>query len=306
MFMAEKQPRISMADINEAISRRDLARAEHMAGMLCHEHPKDIDVWLTRARIAQMRADHKSMLDMAKAAMAISPDHVQARFITAEACIHLGEIKMAAALLKDLQSDCWQDADALVRLSEAWTQCGRFEQAVTCLKRALDLEPENADIRYHYASALIAVGRLEQAETEYDRVIAINPHDYDAWYNRAGLRRQTPKNNHIDAIRALLAAPLKHPMGHVQLNYALAKELEDIGKYEESFKALKTGADARRRMLSYKVETDTKAMEAIKATFDADFFRRDHTACMSPAPIFIVGYPRSGTTLLDRILSAHS
>jgi predicted Zn-dependent protease len=87
---------------------------------------------------------------------------------------------------------------------------------------------------------------MEEAETLLDEVIARTPDDADAWYNRATIRRQTPERNHVAALRAVLAgrSPGASP---VALHYALAKELEDLGEYAESFAALAQGAAARRR-----------------------------------------------------------
>jgi hypothetical protein len=147
---------------------------------------------------------------------------------------------------------------------------------------------------------------MDEAESLLDQVIARAPHDYDAYYNRATLRRQTVANNHVAQLEQLLSRPLRNPMGEVQLGFALAKELEDLGEHARAFVALKRGADSRRRMLSYRVEHDERAMAEIASVFAGDAFARIAPPASSAGPIFIVGLPRSGTTLVDRILSSHS
>src|SRR5690606_24182538 len=183
---------------------------------------------------------------------------------------------------------------------------GRHEDAERCSGRARALRPDDPGHLYNHATALIALGRLAEAETTLDAVIAKTPGDGDAWYNRATLRRQTPARNHVAALRAQCAAtPAASPM-QVPLHYALAKELEDLGEHAASFAALKQGADARRRGLRYRVEDDVDTMRLIADAFDAGFFARPHAGHDDARPLFIVGLPRSGTTLVDRILGSHS
>jgi hypothetical protein len=120
------------------------------------------------------------------------------------------------------------------------------------------------------------------------------------------LRKQTPQHQHVNALRVQCAAtPAVSPM-QVPLHYALAKELEDLGEYAAAFAALKHAADARRRGLSYRVEDDVSTMQLIADAFNADFFAGKHAGYDDARPLFVVGLPRSGTTLVDRILSSHT
>jgi hypothetical protein len=136
-------------------------------------------------------------------------------------------------------------------------------------------------------------------------LIASHPQEFDAWYNRSTLRTQTPDNNHVAELKAMLAKTTGNKAASVQLNYALAYELESLEQYEDSFDALKAGADARRSMMSYRVEKDTETMAQIARVFDDSFFEAKRRGASESGPIFILGFPRSGSTLVDRILSAH-
>jgi hypothetical protein len=145
---------------------------------------------------------------------------------------------------------------------------------------------------------------MVEAEEILDELIARTPDDADAWYNRATLRRQVPGYNHVAPLRAALAArsPGSAP---VALHYALAKELEDLGQYAESFAALAQGAGARRRVLSYQVEADEQVIASIIRTFDRAWYESPAPGLETEGPIFVVGLPRSGTTLVERILVRH-
>lgn len=193
-----------------------------------------------------------------------------------------------------------QDVGAL------YSHLNRHDSAERCYGRAASLTPRDSQALYNWATCLIALGRLTEAESALTQVIALSPQDYDAYYNRSTLRRQTPLSNHVVELQTLLSRPGLPPGGVVAVGYALAKEFEDLGRHVDSFAALKRGADARRRQLSYRVEDDLASMQDIARGFDLNYLRSPGECCEDSRPLFIVGLPRSGTTLVDRILSSHS
>ncbi len=217
-----------------------------------------------------------------------------------------GRIPEAVVELRALTASATVSTATLAEAGQMLTQLNRHIEAEGCFGRAAALEPESTAHLYNWATSLIALGRLEEAETTLSRVIELDPSDYDAYYNRATLRRQTADRNHVAQLQAALARPIGHPAGIVALCYALAKELEDLGEYPHAFKVLKRGADTRRRMLSYRVADDELTMSQIARAFGAQFFARESDSFPDARPLFIVGLPRSGTTLVDRILSSHT
>jgi tetratricopeptide (TPR) repeat protein len=298
-------PDARLADIDRALRRRDMGRAAQLISDLTRSSPAYVDGWIAAARLAQMTADHSRMRVHLAKALTLAPGSPLIRLLDVEAQIHLGDVLSAIAALKEMEADAEGDAAWLGRISEAYSQCGDFDAAERCASAAMDLDSESASLQYALSSALIATGKLEQAEVLLDGLIASNPRDYDAYYNRATLRRQTPDNNHVDAIRKAIDETAQDPMSAVGLNYALAHELEDLGRHEESFVALKKGADARRAMMAYRVEKDIATMARIAEVFDTEFFAQARNGCDDQGPIFVLGLPRSGTTLVDRILGAH-
>jgi tetratricopeptide (TPR) repeat protein len=154
------------------------------------------------------------------------------------------------------------------------------------------------------------LGQLAEAEADYDRVIALNPADYEAYRNRSNLRPQTAHMNHIAELEALAARSLPDWLGEVQLHYALAKEYEDLGDYQKSFQHLQHGARVRRQHLRYHVANDLATVDWIIEAFPGappgSTPAASPQSASSDAPIFIVGLPRSGSTLVDRILGSHS
>ncbi len=216
-----------------------------------------------------------------------------------------GRVAEALSRLASIEARAGGDARLLQHLGEHYTHCGKPSAAARCYRSAARLTPNDPHCLYNLASALIATGEADEAEALLDRVIALNPGDTDAWQNRSTLRRQTPAANHVaELLRAVEQTPAGP--GEVALCYALAKELEDLGDAEQSFAWLKRGADRRRGLLSYRVEADVAAMAEIARVFDNPLFERAEAGDPAVGPIFVLGLPRSGTTLVDRILSSHS
>ena len=223
-----------------------------------------------------------------------------------EALIDQGNVTQGIAALKEIADQASIRPGLLQQVGQLFTYVNLHVDAERCYARAARIEPANAAYLYNWATSLIALGKLDYAESLLTRVLALSPQDYDAYYNRATLRKQTPASNHIAQLEAALSVPPAQPAGVVALCYALAKELEDIGEHRRSFAMLERGAGTRRRMLSYKVEADVEAMEQIATVFDQRFFSTARAGCPDARPIFVLGLPRSGTTLVDRILSSHS
>ncbi|WP_417450639.1 sulfotransferase [Kordiimonas sp.] len=217
-----------------------------------------------------------------------------------------------------------RDVVSLQQVAERYIQLGLFGAADALYRKALALAPDDAGLLYNAATAAIALGSMADAEAWLEKVIALKPGDYDAYYNRATLRRWTADDNHIHAMEALLKAGIPDRKGAVQLFYALAKEYEDIGETEQSFGHLVRGANLRASMMRYDVGQDVETMAKIAKVFDADCIAQPlHTSSTKSAeslhnsctdfgqncthqPVFIVGLPRTGTTLVDRILSSHT
>jgi len=254
-------------------------------------------------RTCQRHADYEGALSAARGAVAADSQSRSARCLLIETLIQAGRGNEGLKELRALEAEAETKPLLLQYVGQLYTHLNRHAEAARCNRRAVSLAPDNPAYLYNFATALIAVGELEEAEAALDRVIEHVPTDYDAYYNRATLRRQTPERNHVAALQGALARA--GAKGEVALNYALAKELEDLGEHARAFRHLKQGADARRRMLSYAVADDVDTMKAIARAFSPIYFTTASAGHGDDRPVFIVGLPRSGTTLIDRILSSH-
>jgi len=239
-----------------------------------------------------------------------------------------------------LRQDASEATDAVERLAGAdaavWDAIGTLRsyasdqrRALAACDRAVALAPRNPRFIYNRATVRRFIGDLGGAERDYDKVISFAPRDYEAYVNRSELRVQTAARNHVAELEALTARNFSEWRGEVQIRYALAKEYEDLGEYAKSFEHLRKGAGKRRENLQYDVARDVATVEWIINAFPGPHAdnapvpgkdaparpsedaptRPGEDAATRPsedAPIFVVGLPRSGSTLVERILGSHS
>lgn len=224
---------------------------------------------------------------------------------TVRSGMQAGQYRAASAALSTVTATFQDDAAAMLAVAECWTHLGQHQAAERASRAAVAAAPQSAGAAYALASALVATGDIDEAERLYGRVIAAAPADWDAWANRSTLRTATPDRNNVAALKGALGRAQSSPQARVTLGYALAKELEDLGEYAAAFAHLSDAASVRRAGMRYDVKTDVATIGAITATFSAERLVAAPPPDSKPGPIFILGLPRSGTTLVDRILASH-
>lgn len=288
------------------LSQGQAREAADLCRMAIEAQPDSLAGHLLLSKACQQLGDFDGMLDAARGAVNARPRNVDARLRFAECLLLNGDVAAALKVVRNIEATATERKGALLRVGEFFVHCGQHEDAYRCQLAALQLAPDDPECVYALASSSVAIGELEQAEQLYDRLIFLDPDDHDAWYNRSTLRRQSRDDNHIRNLAFVLdQLPGDHP-GRVPVCYALAKEWEDIDHFDEAFHYLQAGAAARRARLSYDVASDEEAMRLIAATHDSEWLADSRPGHDSEAPIFILGLPRSGTTLVERIVSGHS
>src|SRR5512146_3041258 len=228
-----------------------------------------------------------------------SPSHG----LLATILLRLGRSADAEAVVEEAIKLACGVADAYDALAYVSLALGRHERANALYRRAAELAPSVPRHWYNLASSERSFGRLAQAEAACDRAIALYAREYPSYLLRSELRLQTAASNHIDQLRLELARPELEDRARVFLGYALGKEFDDLGQYEEAFRCFAQAASTRRRHLAYDVAVDERKLRRIAEVFP----REDGGAARGPDEssrhVFIVGLPRSGTTLVERILT---
>jgi tetratricopeptide (TPR) repeat protein len=208
--------------------------------------------------------------------------------------------------IEDTVTRASKDVAILIVAGSILNQIEDVGRAKEIFLKARELEPDNTSVLFNLATSLRFLGELDEAEEIIERVIRECPDNHQSVLFRADLRRQTPENNHIRDLENRIARGAKSWKGEMNLYYALAKEAEDIGEYEKSFKALQAGSHLRRNHLEYHVGRDVAVLDDIRRCYADTESCTKSEGFRDEQPIFIVGMPRTGTTLAERILAGHS
>jgi tetratricopeptide (TPR) repeat protein len=246
-------------------------------------------------------------LAMAERALARDPTNVGYLIDRARCLLALGRRRDALQAAQAAAQAAGADARAWQAIGSLYSYAADQHGALGAYERAVALDGDDPQLLFNRASVRRFVGDLEGAEADYDAVIARRPSDFEAYLNRSELRVQSRERNHLQELEAAAARAANEWRGEVQVRYALAKEYEDLGEYARSFQQLHRAARRRREHLEYDVATDVATVAWIIEAFPA---QQTHPAPLSAAadddPIFVLGLPRSGTTLIERILGSHS
>lgn len=242
-------------------------------------------------------------LVFARRAVAGARECLPAHGLLATVLMNLGrpadaEEAVLAALEHDHGSPDSYDALAFVSL-----QLGQHERSNLLYRRAAALAPATARFQYNLASSERSFGRLIEAEAACDRAISLDSGHYPSYLLRSELRVQSDGSNHVDELTRRLSAASADDRTQLFLGYALAKELDDLQRFDEAFHWFSTAAAARLRHLAYDVSVDERKIQRIIEAFPRQGPPRRTSAAPSANYVFIVGLPRSGTTLVERILT---
>jgi len=198
--------------------------------------------------------------------------------------------------------------EAEMNLAGSYQQRDDSERAIACYQRVLKRDPRNVQAKYLLGNVLKARGEFRQASALYRQVMAQQPDYTQAHFTYSGIHEyRDPADPHIAAMRKLLESANLPVENRAQLAFALAKAFEDLQDWPRAFRYLEMGNGLRHESFRYSIEGDAEMFDNITRTFN-----RDDLACLkvegqpSNRPIFIIGMPRSGTSLIEKILASHS
>jgi tetratricopeptide (TPR) repeat protein len=180
------------------------------------------------------------------------------------------------------------------------------ESAYPLCKRAVALDPYNPAAHRRLALTCRLIGRIDEAVEAADIALRFDAHDYEMIGLRSVLQTVTAEKNHIAELEALLAAGCRNAIGGARVAYALAKEHEETGEHKRSFGFLEAGAKFKRQTIKYEVSEDTDTFQTLQELFDIEALTGMSEGFDTKEPIFILGLPRTGSTLVERIISSHS
>jgi tetratricopeptide (TPR) repeat protein len=282
---------------SQKLSAGDARGAHGLLVELVKAAPQVAEAHFMLGVIAAGRGEHKAALAAFGNTLKLKPGFVQAVAQSARSLDALG--RRAEALRAVEQAASAQDAYSLDTIGVVLTRAGLHERAVEVYARAARAG-NGPGYWYNYAAALQYVGKFDEARAAYRECLKRDANHGPAWAGLVQITKQTREANEISQLTRIAELHAKDVQATRVLGHALAKAYEDIGDYSEAMAWLQ-GAKAGLRG-----KYDARADAALFAAVEASATAPTGKGFAGAAPIFVVGMPRTGTTLVDRILTSHS
>jgi tetratricopeptide (TPR) repeat protein len=284
----------------------ELSKAEARLSELLKVHPADASAHRLLASLCLRLDRYEEAERQLVRALELSPDFSMARWMLAVTLNQRTNWDQALPHVEMLLKEEPENSDYLGLKAHLLLNLGEYEGAVACYETLLtkSATPENW---MFYGNALKAVGRQQDSIAAYRNAIALKPDFGQAYWALADLKtfRFTPAE--IDTMGEVLARADLNPRSRAQMHFALGKALEDAKQYARSFEQYRSGNAVWRREVRHSADGVATFVRQCKALFTSEFFAsRAGAGASAPDPIFIVGLPRSGSTLIEQILSSHS
>lgn len=261
---------------------------------------------LLACEIEEARADFTRALEIVTTALARDGEHAALELKRAQILMALRRRSEAFAAAERTIAIAQPDPLLLQTVAGMYMQTNNPGRAKPLLYRALELTPSDPALVYSAALSHLFLNETAEAEALLVRVLDIAPGNGFAWHVRSQLATHTQAANHISELRSALARPGLRDVDRMLLSFALAKELEDVGDFAQSFDVLLQANRIKRGTLTYDAMSDARDMQNVAAHYSAQAMQALGGGDETQGPIFIVGMPRTGTTLVERILGSHS
>lgn len=292
----------------ESLVRGERARlpaAEHALQERLKVHPTDVAARKLLGNVYLRLSRHEEAEEQLSKALALAPDFAEARWLLVGTYVYRGKWEMALANTERLLADKPEKPDYLDTKAFALLQLGEFEKGVAVYESLLRRHP-TAETSTAYGRALKALGRTEDAVAAFRRSLSLKPDHGMAWWSLAELKTFRFDTADIDAMKAVLDEGDLSPRDRALIQFALGRAHEDAKDYENSFKRFSQANATVRTFVRHNPEQRDSFVRRNTQMFTPEYFRvRSGWGSPRQSPIFIVGLPRSGTTLLEQILAGH-
>jgi tetratricopeptide (TPR) repeat protein len=303
--LATRDPRLAQADA--ALREKRLDEANKLLRQHLDDDPTDVLAMQMLATVGMRVGQLVDAGMLLLRALELAPNYASARHdyaLVLDAQMRRDDAlrEIEHALKFDPDNPHFRNAQAVLL-----DRVGEYDRAIDVYAGLLDENPEQPKIWTSYGHALRAAGRQDDSVAAYQKAIAYQPDCGEAWWGLADLKTYTLTADDVDTLRRQLDSSGLSDDDRTHLDFTLAKALEDAGDYAASFEHYAAGNRLHRETGPYDAAQMTEGVRRSKALFTPAFFA-DRADCGSKAqdPIFIVGMPRSGSTLVDQILSSHS
>ncbi len=304
--MSDPRLRMLWEQGQQAIRRRDFNAARAAFETMLRADPRQLPARLLLSSVLLAQGSLRAATELLKVGIAFLPNDADSIGRLAQALARLGETNGARACLRHPEVARTRSATGLLGLAHVCQGLGLHGPALALMERAREAGMDSADFRYFHALQLQFNGRMDEVQPELEACLAKGPTFGRASLTLARLRRWTADANHLDFIARRIAEVEAGSEDHASFEFARYKELEDLGRLDEAWAALERANAIMRQRLASHPQDESALFDALVARCTPDWLARGEQHFDGPMPIFIIGLPRSGTTLLERILGSHS
>ncbi|CAD1789635.1 sulfotransferase family protein [Xanthomonas arboricola pv. juglandis] len=299
--MTEGQLRAVLHDGYHLLRQGRYGQAVALADRACADQPDNAHLLELASEARLANGDPQAAVDRIARAAAVAASPVPLLIKYASLLLQLRRRREARLVAGQAQALAGADGAAWWRIGALYSGCHEVAAARDAYRHAMTWLGEQPGLLYDLATMQFFGGEFDAAEVTLERLLQLAPETGDALYLRATLRRQTGQHNHLDDLRHRLTT-LSDPSARAAGLYALSKELEDLGRHAESFETLTAAAACKRKTLQYDVAAECAHIAQVREAYAPDALRALQPGDAGEGAVFIVGLPRSGTTLLERLL----
>jgi tetratricopeptide (TPR) repeat protein len=284
-----------------------LEEAEAIYREILRRDPRNLEALRLLGLIAINTEHYGQAEQMLKRAVEIAPDFLAAWIDLSRAQLEKLDLEAARASIERAAQLNPRSVNVQIHVANVEARSGRHAEAVETYRRAIELKPDLPAGYLGLGNTLKTIGSQVEAIAAYRKATVLRPEQSEAWWSLSNLKTFRFEDAEIEIMQRQLASAALPDEGRVQFSFALAKAHEDSGDYRRAFELYEQGNRTRRALENYDpVQTEVINDRIIKV-FDADFLAQHAgRGDPDPAPIFVVGLPRSGSTLIEQILASHS
>jgi tetratricopeptide (TPR) repeat protein len=297
-------PRLRAA--GEALARNEFPRAEAMLRAHLQQHPGDAAAFFMLSDLAGRIGRPADACALLERCLELAPGFDAARLEYARALHRLDRSADALPQLDQLLARTPRDPACRNLKAVVLCRLGEYAAALPLLEGLLAEHPAEAGVWISHAHALKTIGRTTEAIASYRRCAELEPWAGDAWWGLANLKTFLFEDADIATMRAQLARADLGAEDRLHVSFALGKALEDRADYAAAFESYARGNALRLARSPWSAEANTARMRRAAEIYTEALFReREGQGCPAPDPIFVVGMPRAGSTLVEQILATH-
>ncbi len=291
-----------------ALMKGDFQTAGECCRKVLSANPKLVQGHFLVGLIATELKDNRTAIGAFGSVTKLEPSHAAAWAQLARLFISLGQVNRADKALDEAVRHNHNDPIVEDLVGTVYQLLGDQHSSLDWYTRALSKSPENIQYLINHANALVYLGRTEDATADLEQALKLQPFNPQAHWILASTRK-AKTTSHIDAMQKIADSPQLQHAGSAFIHYAIGKEYEDLENWQQAFTAFANGAAARRQALKYDESLEIAMFSELERLFTVAWLDDDtdqNQGLEDDSPIFVLGQPRTGTTLIERIITSHS